>query len=290
MNPRFIHGLSEIIEPFDALFVDLWGCVVDGVAAYPEAVECLLELRRSGRPVVLLTNIPRPSAKIRDILADMGVVETCYDALVTSGDATVHALKTRDDPWHAALGTRFFHIGTNSNDALLSEIEGKETDIESADYILTTGFRNRDGATPAIYDETFTVALGRNLPMVCANPDRAAPHGDQIRYRAGSVAEAYEKRGGEVRYHGKPDHGIYRLGFDHLGDIAPDRVLMIGDNLATDIEGARNVGIASLWIAGGLHAEEVGLTADAPLDPDEIRAALASAGGAPFAVAKSLRW
>lgn len=290
MQTRLIHGLSEIVEPFDALFVDLWGCVVDGVVAYPEAIECLLELRRSGRRVVLLTNVPRPSAKIRGILADMGVVEDCYDAMVTSGDATVHALKTRDDPWHAALGTRYFHIGSNSNDPLLSEIEGEETGIEAAEYILTTGFRNRDGATPAIYDETFAIALERNLPMVCANPDRAAPHDDRIRYRAGAVAEAYEKRGGDVRYHGKPDRGIYRLGFGHIGDVPAERVLMVGDNLATDIEGARNVGIASLWIAGGLHAEEVGLSADAPLDADQIDAMLAAAGSAPLAVAKTLRW
>ena len=32
---RIIPALSEISAQYDALFVDLWGCVHDGVTAYP---------------------------------------------------------------------------------------------------------------------------------------------------------------------------------------------------------------------------------------------------------------
>jgi HAD superfamily hydrolase (TIGR01459 family) len=290
MQPRLINGLSEIVDAYDALFVDLWGCVVDGINAFPDAVACLRMLRASGRRVILLTNVPRPADTVRGRLTDIGVPGDCYDALVTSGDATIHALNRRDDPWHAAFGTRYFHIGANANDPLLGEIEGTETDIDSADYILVTGFRSRDGETPAIYDGIFTDALARRLPLVCANPDRVSSHGDRLVYRAGAVAEAYQQRGGDVRYHGKPDAGIYRLAFARLDGADPGRVLMIGDNLATDIEGARNVGIDALWIVGGLHAEEVGLTADAPLDTQKIAEILAASNFMPKAVAASLRW
>ena len=290
MKPRMINGLSEIVDAYDALFVDLWGCVVDGINAFPEAVACLRKLRASGRKIVLLTNVPRPAATVRDRIESIGVPDDCYDAMVTSGDATIHALNERDDPWHAAFGTRYFHIGANRNDPLLNEIAGTETDIDSADYILVTGFRSANDETPEIYADVFAIALERGLPLVCANPDRASSHGDRIVYRAGAVAEAYERRGGDVRYHGKPDAGIYRLAFAHLGGVDPGRVLMIGDNLATDIVGARNAGIDALWIAGGLHAEEVGLKPDAPLDPQRIAKILSASGSAPRAVAASLRW
>jgi HAD superfamily hydrolase (TIGR01459 family) len=291
MTTRFITGLSEIIDGYDALFVDLWGCVVDGITAFPEAVDCLRTLRASGRKIVLLTNVPRPTETVRERIEDIGVAPDCYDAMVTSGDATIHALNSRDDPWHAAFGTRYFHIGANANDPLLSEIDGSETtDIADADYILVTGFRSRNNDTPERYADVFDAAIARNLPLVCANPDRMSSHGDRIVYRAGAVAEAYERRGGPVRYHGKPDAGIYRLGFAHMGGVDPKRVLMVGDNLATDIVGAHNAGLDALWIAGGLHAEEVGLHADAPLDPQRIREVLERTGAAPEAVAAKLRY
>jgi len=291
MTIRFITGLSEIVDAYDGLFVDLWGCVVDGVNAFPEAVSCLRRLRSDGRKVVLLTNVPRPSETVRERIESIGVAPDCYDAMVTSGDATIHALNTRDEPQYAVFGTRYFHIGANANDPLLREIDGTETDdIADADYILVTGFRSRNNETPEIYADAFAAALSRNLPLVCANPDRASSHGDRIVYRAGAVAEAYERRGGIVHYHGKPDAGIYRLGFAHLDGVDPRRVLMIGDNLATDIVGARNAGIDALWIAGGLHAEEVGLDPHAPLDPARVAKILAATGSTPKAVAPSLKF
>jgi len=291
MKPRFINGLSEIIDSYDGLFVDLWGCVVDGLNAFPEAIACLRTLRAEGRKVVLLTNVPRPSATVRERIESIGVAPDCYDAMVTSGDATIEALNRRDDPVHAAFGRCYFHIGANANDPLLSEIDGTETeDVAEADYILVTGFRSRNNETPDIYADVFAAALAGGLPLVCANPDRASSHGDRIVYRAGAVAEAYERRGGVVHYHGKPDAGIYRLGFAHFDGVDPRRVLMIGDNLATDIVGARNAGIDALWIVGGLHAEEVGLDPHAPLDPARIAKVLAATGSAPEAVAAALRF
>jgi HAD superfamily hydrolase (TIGR01459 family) len=291
MQYRFIDGLSDIIEDYDALFVDLWGCVVDGKRAFPPAIACLRSLRASGRRVVLMTNVPRPADVIVDRLAGMGVVDDCYDALVTSGDATIHALNRREDAWHAAFGKRYFHIGANPNDELLRHIDGVETGIDAADYILVTGFPGREKSSPADYDDVFTAGRRRGLPLVCANPDRASSHGDRIVYRAGAVAERYaEKHGGDVRYHGKPDAGIYRLGFEKMGPVDRERVLMIGDNLATDILGARAIGIDAVWIVGGLHAEEVGLAPDAPLDPVRIGEILDTADARPRAIMATLRW
>lgn len=291
MQHRFIDGLSEIIDDYDALFVDLWGCVVDGKRAFPPAIACLQSLRASGRRVVLMTNVPRPANVIHDRLAGMGLADDCYDALVTSGDATIHALNTREDAWHAAFGKRYFHIGANRNDELLRRIDGVETGIEEADFILVTGFPSREKVSPADYDDVFTLGRKRGLPLVCANPDRASSHGDRIVYRAGAVAERYEaEHGGDVRYHGKPDAGIYRLGFAHLGTVDRTRVLMIGDNLATDIQGAQAIGIDALWIAGGLHAAEVGLDPDAPLDPGRIVEILDASGSRPCAIMATLRW
>ena len=55
---QIISSLAEISGRYDALFVDLWGCVHNGVHALPEAVAALQAYRQTGGKVVLLTNSP----------------------------------------------------------------------------------------------------------------------------------------------------------------------------------------------------------------------------------------
>jgi HAD superfamily hydrolase (TIGR01459 family) len=290
MTPRLISGVSDIVEDYDALLVDLWGCVVDGIVAFPAALDCLRRIRAAGRTVIFVTNVPRPGSVVRARLGELGVTPDCYDGLVTSGDATIDALNRRDDSWHAAFGERFYHIGANRNEELVNQIRGSDAAIGEADYILTTGFRSRSGETPEIYRPIFAQALARRLPMVCANPDQASAHGDRIVYRAGAVAQAYLDQGGDVRFHGKPHERIYRMAFDMIGRADRSRVLMIGDNLATDVLGAQSAGIDALWIAGGLHADEIGLAEGSPLDLQKAAGLLAASGHAPAAVAARLCW
>ncbi len=45
----------------------------------------------------------------------------------------------------------------------------------------------------------------------------------------------------------KPNPRIYQLALRHFG-IGPDQAVMVGDTLGADILGARNTGIASVWI------------------------------------------
>ena len=41
---HIIKSLDEISHYYDALFVDLWGCVHNGIVAYTAAVEALIKL------------------------------------------------------------------------------------------------------------------------------------------------------------------------------------------------------------------------------------------------------
>ena len=61
---QIISALSEVSADYKALFVDLWGCVHNGITAYPDAVAALQEYRAKGGIVVLVTNSPRPRASV----------------------------------------------------------------------------------------------------------------------------------------------------------------------------------------------------------------------------------
>src|SRR6266403_1275228 len=132
------------------------------------------------------------------------------------------------------------------------------TDIEAADFILNTGPWGWEEKAEH-YEAVMRAGSARGVPMICANPDLIVHHGGKVAICAGTLAQRYETLGGRVRWHGKPFPSVYHTCFGLLGDVAMDRILAIGDSLRTDIAGANGVGIASVLIAGGIHAEEFGL-------------------------------
>ena len=71
-------------------------------------------------------------------------------------------------------------------------------------------------------------------------------------YMKGKIAELFERMGGEVIYFGKPHEEVYKMCFGK-----EEKVLAIGDNLRTDIKGANNLGIDSLFIYNGVHRDEI---------------------------------
>ena len=114
--------------------------------------------------------------------------------------------------------------------------------------------------------------------MVCANPDITVERGAKTIYCAGALAALYETLGGRVAYAGKPHSPIYDMAFERLREIAGRPIdkaeaLAIGDGLATDIKGAVNMGVASVFIAGPTLTSR-GLTREtlAPLFPDPASA------------------
>lgn len=70
----------------------------------------------------------------------------------------------------------------------------------------------------------------------------------------GSLARYYAGKGGEVRVMGKPSTVIYQMALDEM-QVAANEVVAIGDSMEHDIAGAAAMGIDSLFVAGGIHAE-----------------------------------
>ena len=89
------------------------------------------------------------------------------------------------------------------------------------------------------------------LKMICTNPDLIVHRGLKKEYCAGTLAAIFEEQGGEVIYFGKPYPEIYKLCTKK-----DEKVLVIGDNIRTDIKGANNMNFDSLFITNGIHKNE----------------------------------
>jgi HAD superfamily hydrolase (TIGR01459 family) len=286
-----INGLEAVADRYDGFILDLWGVVHDGVKPYPGVADCLSTLKSLGKRVCLLSNAPRRIAAAEAKLTGMGVPPDLYDALYTSGEASFEALRDRSDAWHAALGPKLFHIGpTRDNDVYDSLADRVRVDSpEQADFVVNTGIDAYE-ETLADYDPVLRRCRDLGLPMLCANPDLVVVIDQELVICAGELARHYAEIGGDVRYHGKPHAPVYRRCFDLLGGIAPNRILAVGDSLRTDVAGANEAGIDSLFITGGIHREELGAPLGNLPSPDRLSALLEASPHRPTWAAAGLRW
>ena len=133
----------------------------------------------------------------------------------------------------------------------------------------------------APFEPMLQAARRRDLPLLCANPDLVVLHGGVLELCAGSVAQRYEEIGGRVRYHGKPHGNVYRRALKALG-VDRSRILAIGDAVRTDLAAAQGMGVDALFIASGIHHQDV--LAGGEIDPDRL-AAFFAAPGTPSALA-----
>jgi HAD superfamily hydrolase (TIGR01459 family) len=282
--------MSALAADYEGFILDLWGVVHDGVTAYPGVADCLSRLRGAGKRIVLLSNAPRRVGPIARAMAEMGIDPTLYDHIVSSGEEVHQELRTRRDPWYAALGPACYHIGPERDRSIRNGLELDCVDaVEAADFVLNTG-PSEDDETVVDYEDVLMAAARRSLPMVCANPDVEVIRGGRRIICAGALAARYEELGGEVRYHGKPYPSVYHHCFELLGASDRRRVLAVGDSLRTDIAGADAVGIDSVLVTGGLHAEEMKPGPGAPPDADRLAQACAAAGHTPVAAIPAFVW
>lgn len=290
MSIPILSGLAEMADDYDLFILDLWGVIHDGVTVYPGAVNCLLRLRQRGARVVLLSNAARPSASVALHLTELGIEAELYDWLLTSGEATANIIASRATGTGAQARPAYFHLGPERCQSTLDACGGREVDIEVAEIIICTGLFDDKTEQAEDYRDLLAGAAARELPMICANPDVVANRGGQMIPCAGSVAAFYEQLGGKVQRFGKPFPPVFDRLFAESPGIARNRAVMIGDNLATDIRGARQAGIDSIWIGGGIHAEALALGSDGLLDTEMVHSVAEQAGERPKAILPWLQW
>ena len=246
-----LASIEELGSPRDAWLTDIWGVMHNGVAPFQRASEACIRFREAGGTVLLLSNAPRPHASVAEQLDRIGVPRAAWDAILTSGDASRALIGTYG-------GRPVFPLGPERDAPLYDGLPITLSDAAAAEVISCTGLFDDESETPDNYTALLAGFAARNLPMICANPDLTVERGNRIVYCAGAIAAEYEKLGGKVSYAGKPHGPIYDLALDALAKLRAqpvprDRILAIGDGIRTDITGAARAGIASVFIASGVH-------------------------------------
>lgn len=244
MSTRTQTGL--LLDRVETVVFDLDGTVYLGDALLPGAQHTISALRAAGRRTIFCSNNPTKTAQeYADKLTRLGLPTDSTD-VVTSLTATVRWIQEN------ALGARVFAIGERPlQDALLGagvELcdDPRLIDVVVSSYDRTFDYRKLQIAFDALW-------FHRRARLVATNPDRFCPFpGGRGEPDAASITAAIEactQVGCEAVF-GKPERGLLDIMVSLTG-LNPERTVMVGDRLATDIRFANNGGMVSALVLTG---------------------------------------
>jgi aspartate aminotransferase len=295
-KPPPMRGLSEAVEDCDAVLMDVWGVLTDGAKAFDGGLVALNRLTETGRPVVLLSNTSRRGPDLARKLANLGIPPSSYTSVITGGDLAFDCAVT-GRIGDRAFGNKVFLVGEQpgghwAKEAGLVVVD----DVGAADLLLGVGIL--DGlAVGETHLDVLRRAADRDLPFLISNADSQVRLGDEIRIGTGALAPHYRAFGGEPHLFGKPHDTIFAAAIAHLSaefasrTFAPDRLLMVGDSLATDIGGAAAFGARTLLVTStGVHGAELHKEPDGTLSDEALARLCDEHAAVPDAILADMRW
>ena len=258
---KILSELKQIESKYKAFIIDIWGVLWDGLEPYEKSIVTLKKLVSLNKPIILLSNAPRRSNIVSKRLKDIGIDDTCYDTIISSGEiCRVKFLENRSKI--EKYGNTYYFIGQAADKTITEFLPLKETkNIKEANFLLVCGTRKFEDNLGK-YRKELDLALSLKLPLICANPDKIVIRKTgEFLICAGIMAEYYSSNGGIVYKFGKPLKETYQLCLNYFlskkVNIKKTDLLCIGDALETDIAGANNYGIDSLLIANGIHKDDL---------------------------------
>jgi HAD superfamily hydrolase (TIGR01459 family) len=251
-------ALPDLLGRYDAFLIDAFGVLVDGRGALPGARELLATLGQRGIPYLIVTNDASRRATTNAARLRRFGLDVPADRILSSGDLIAPHFAAR-----GLAGARCLVLGTDDSRQLVADAGGQVCPIAPAidyDAVLVCdddGFPFLDGINAAVSALFRALDAGRPVELVLPNPDLIFPAGDgAYGFTSGAIALLLEAA--LARRYGPAAPRFTRLGKPHrpLFDEAVRRLgtralLMIGDQLETDIAGAIGCGLdAALLVTG----------------------------------------
>lgn len=252
---------AELLDRYDVVLLDSYGVLVDEHGALPGAPAFVDRLhRRDGRWMVLSNDASRRPATSVERYRERGLAIPA-EHLLTSGDLIA--------PYFAAkglAGRRCVVLGPPDSHALVQEagaalVPADDPEIEVLVVCDDAGYPFRQTIETLVGTLYARIAAGHAVHLVLPNPDLVYPRspgrfgltaGSVARVLEGALALRFPESPPRFVSLGKPHAPIFERALARL-DVRPkDRVVMVGDQLATDIAGARAAGLDAVLIATGV--------------------------------------
>ena len=286
---RMRHGLSAVAHRYDTFLIDQWGVLHDGREPYDGVIECLRNLVKSGKQVIILSNSGKRAADNALRLKEIGIPAECYSHLVTSGELAWQFLARGRGRFRKLMDKRCLPLASDDPARLMKGLPvAWAKTVEDADFILLAGID--DSLPQHAYDHIVAAGVAQGIPLICANPDltRITPQG--LKPSSGALAQRYQAMGGNVSHIGKPYRDIYEECLLHAYSNSTGEVLAVGDSLHHDIAGGAAAGIDTLLVMNGVHAGQLPANASPVLLQEAMQEIAGPDGALPDWAIPSFRW
>jgi HAD superfamily hydrolase (TIGR01450 family) len=249
---------TTLADSFDGFLIDLDGVVWEGPELLPGAREALRALLDAGKEIVFVTNnsVRQPSAyaeRLRE--AGIGIAES---RVITGGTATAQlaAKRVGDGRTAFVIGAPGFKETVAAAGLVLVEGEA----ARSADAVIVSAHREFDYAELL----TATRALQGGAALFGTSRDPTLPMPGGAWPGTGATLAAVETASGKhAETGGKPEPYLFEQALALIPEAS--QVAMVGDRLASDIEGGRRAGLRTILVlSGATSREEAGVAKPRP--------------------------
>ena len=250
------------LSPFDGVLLDLDGTVYHEEHALPGAVELIHRLQREGKPYACLTNSTSSPERIVSRLARMNIevdAAHVYTAAAAAADYVLERFRGNGKP------PRIFNLSTEGIHEML---DGRVRWMDDADGPC-------DAVICGVPLNVFATADRQRTAMLLLRSgaraggdlrDRVYPSPRGLEFGVGAMAAMLAYASGATPIDcGKPQPLFFHELCNRLG-VEPQRCVLIGDNLESDIAGGKSVGMKTVLILGGVSSRK-----DAEALPPERR-------------------
>ncbi len=246
-----------LLDRYDGFLLDAYGVLVDGEGPLPHAAAFVRALAESGRAKLLLSNDasrtgPQIHARLRGFGFDFEPREILSSGMLI-------------EPWarrHGLTGAAAIVLGPEGSqrlatDAGLCPVSPNEPQARVVLVCDDAGFPFVETLEAVLSTLIARTESGQPTALVLPNPDVLYPKaGRAVGITAGAVACVIE-RGLQARF-GSDAPAFERLGkphapiFEAAAQRVEGRLLMLGDQLETDVAGAHAAGIDVALVETGI--------------------------------------
>lgn len=257
-----LESFDELIDGYDAFFFDAFGVLVDGGGLLDGAKELLDKLYDLKKPYWIVSNgASKSTQKAISHYRNLGF-KLDDGHVITSGSL----LKSYFEK-ESLCGAKVAVLGTESSKDYVSESSCELVNIDDEFDVLVIA-NQTDYPFIEYVDKAMSRVMkaydqGKKIRLVLPNPDLFYPKASgEYGFTAGSIAlmmeSIFKARYGEncdlvFEKLGKPYSPIFERAIELA---ATKKVLMVGDQILTDIKGAADIGIDSLLLMTGLCSRE----------------------------------
>jgi arabinose operon protein AraL len=259
MNNALPGRVHPMKKPIDGFIFDLDGTVYLGDEALPCVIETIAHLRNRHKKILFISNKPLDPARVyAEKLTRLGIPSDEQDIITSAYVLGYHISQTEPD-------LRLYVVGEEN---LIQELRDQGLDIveqfydqDSMNVIIPEGI----DAVVIAFDRTLDYrklntayqAIKQGARFFATNGDKVCPMPNGAIPDAGAIIAALEHiTGREVELvAGKPSRLMMKVALQRLS-LPPERCLMVGDRLETDIKMGQESRMATAVVLTGVSTRE----------------------------------